>query len=64
MSNNQFPPHVIEICTRAVDVAGDAAALHAWLRERFGPPPVAPPATMPAVPAVTVERPADRAAAG
>jgi DNA polymerase-3 subunit epsilon len=43
-----FPAHVSEICARALELAGDAAALHAWLGERFGAPPVAAP-TAPAL---------------
>ncbi len=48
--DKDFPPHVIEICRAALELAGrapadqpDAAAepMAAWTRERFGPPPSA-----------------------
>jgi DNA polymerase III subunit epsilon len=46
-----FPPHVIDICRAALELAGRVAAdacdavaepMAAWVRERFGPPPAAP----------------------
>ena len=39
--DRDFPAHVGEVCARALDLAGDAPALYAWIRERFGAPPVA-----------------------
>jgi DNA polymerase III subunit epsilon len=50
--DRDFPPHVVEVCRAALELAAkvpadaaDAAAepIAAWIRERFGPPAAAPP---------------------
>jgi DNA polymerase-3 subunit epsilon len=37
--DHDFPAHVAEVCTRALELTGDLPALLAWVRERFGPSP-------------------------
>lgn len=54
--DRDFPPHVVEICRAALELAGRASSaedaaepISAWVRERFGSAPVAAPAVAAAV---------------
>ncbi|MCA9676590.1 MAG: 3'-5' exonuclease [Kofleriaceae bacterium] len=48
VTGKDFPDHVIEICEKALELAGDGPALVAWVRKRYGQAaPTAAPAFAP-----------------